>query len=65
MLLVLALYASTAHTGIHAGFGETPGIVNENTPRYDLEPVGSTISRVPWHGGRRRRTSADGPFSSL
>ena len=33
MLLALALYASTAHAGIPAGFGGTPGVVNENTPR--------------------------------
>lgn len=37
MLLALALYASTAHAGISAGFGGTPGVVNENTPLYDLE----------------------------
>ena len=27
--------------------------------------VGPIVSRVTWHGGRGRRTSADGPFSSL
>ena len=31
MLLALALYASTAHAGIPAGFGGTPGVVNEKT----------------------------------
>ena len=39
MLLALALYASTTHAGIPAGFGGTPGVINENTPRYDLEPL--------------------------
>jgi hypothetical protein len=29
MLLALALYASPAHAGIAAGFGETPGVVDE------------------------------------
>jgi hypothetical protein len=29
MLPALALYASTAHAGIPAGFGGTPGAVNE------------------------------------
>jgi hypothetical protein len=57
MLRALALYASTASAGIPARFGGTLGVVNENTPRYDLEPVGSTISRVAWHGGRRRQRS--------
>ena len=37
MLLALALYASTAHAGIPAGFGGTPGVVNENTLHYDPE----------------------------
>jgi len=37
MLLALALYASTAHAGIPAGFAGTPGVVNENTPHHDLE----------------------------
>jgi hypothetical protein len=27
--------------------------------------VGPMVSRVTWHGGRGRRTSADGPLSSL
>ncbi len=40
MLLALAFYASTAHAGIPAGFGGTPGVVNENTPHYDLELLG-------------------------
>jgi hypothetical protein len=39
MLLALALYASTALAGIPAGVGGTPGVVNENTPRHDLEPL--------------------------
>jgi hypothetical protein len=39
MLLALALHASTAHADIPAGFGGTPGVVNENTPHYDLEPL--------------------------
>lgn len=36
MLLALALYASTARAGIPAGFGETPGVVNEDRPDYDF-----------------------------
>ena len=36
MLPALALYASTAHAGISAGFGGTPGVVTEHTPYYDL-----------------------------
>jgi len=32
MLLALALHASTAHAGTPAGFGGTPGVINENTP---------------------------------
>jgi hypothetical protein len=47
MLLALALYASTAHAGILAGFDGTPGVVNENTPRYDLEPL--------YHDGKAHR----------
>jgi hypothetical protein len=39
MPLALALFASIAHAGIPAGFGGTPGVVNENTPHYDLEPL--------------------------
>jgi hypothetical protein len=39
MLLALALHASTDHAGIPAGFGGTPGVINENTPHYDLEPL--------------------------
>ena len=47
MLLALAFYASTAHAGIPAGFGGTPGVVNENTPHYDLELLGSEGSPGP------------------
>ena len=36
MRLTLALYASTAHAGIPAGFGGTPAAVTEHTPYYDL-----------------------------
>jgi hypothetical protein len=51
MLLALALYASTAHAGIPAGFGGTLGVVNENTPHYDLDLL--------YHDGKaHRRTSA-------
>jgi hypothetical protein len=32
MLLALALHAPTAHAGILAGLGGTPGVINENTP---------------------------------
>ena len=39
MLLALALYASTFHAGIPARSGGTPGVANENTPRYDLDVV--------------------------
>jgi len=47
MLLALALHASTDHAGIPAGFGGTPGVVNENTPHYDLEPL--------YHDGKAHR----------
>ena len=30
MLVALALYTSTAHAGIHAGFGGTPGADQSN-----------------------------------
>jgi hypothetical protein len=36
MLLALALHTSIPHAGLPAGFGETPGVVNEATPHYDL-----------------------------
>ena len=39
MLLALALHASTARAGTPAGFSGTPGVINENTPHYDLEPL--------------------------
>jgi hypothetical protein len=47
MLLALALYASTAHAGIPAVFGGTPGVVNENTQHYDLE--------LSYHDGKAHR----------
>jgi len=47
MLLALALYASTAHAGIPAGFGRMLGVVNENTPHYDLELL--------YHDGKAHR----------
>jgi hypothetical protein len=47
MLLARALYASTSHAGVPAGFGGTPGIVNENTPHYHLE--------LQYHDGRAHR----------
>jgi hypothetical protein len=59
MLLALALYASTAHAGIPAGFGGTPGVVNENTPHYDLELLGSEGSSGP------QRESPLGPRVTL
>ena len=46
-MLALALYASTAHAGIPAGFGGTPSVVNENTPHYDLELL--------YHDGKAHR----------
>jgi hypothetical protein len=59
MLLALALYASTAHAGIPAGFGGTPSAFNENTPHYDLELLGSEGSHGP------RRESPLGPRVTL
>lgn len=47
MLLALALCASTAQAGIPAGFGGTLGVINENTPHYDLELL--------YHDGKVRR----------
>jgi hypothetical protein len=49
MLLALALYASTAHAGIPAGFDGTHSALSENTPHYALELLGREGS----HGPRR------------
>jgi hypothetical protein len=49
MLLALALHASTAHAGTPAGFGGTPGFINERTPHYDLEPL--------YHDGKGRNSA--------
>ncbi|HXJ83716.1 MAG TPA: hypothetical protein VMS64_34140 [Candidatus Methylomirabilis sp.] len=45
MLLALALYASTVHAVIPVGLGGTPGVVDENTPHYDLELCTTTNPR--------------------
>jgi hypothetical protein len=45
MLLALALYASTSHAGVPAGFGGTPGIVNERTRRTATSSCCTTTGR--------------------
>ena len=74
MLLALALHASPDHAGVPAGFGGTPGVVNENTPHYHLEPLyhdgkaelsagaGVPASRSA-RGGGATRPAAPRPFS--
>lgn len=52
MLLALALHASTARAGTPAGFGGTPGVINENTPHYDLEPL--------YHDGKAQLSAGAG-----
>ena len=52
MLLALALHASTAHAGTPAGFGGTPGVIHENTPHYDLEPL--------YHDGKAQLSAGAG-----
>jgi hypothetical protein len=56
-LLALALYASTVHAGMPAGFGGTPGVVNENTPHYDLELL--------YHDRNAHRPDKRSSFGSL
>ena len=56
-MLALALYASTTDAGISARFGGAPGVVNGNTPRYDLEPL--------YHDGKAQRPDNRLAFGSL
>ncbi len=57
MLLALAMSAATAHAGIPAGFGGTPGVVNKDTPHYDL--------KLLYHDGKAQRPDKRPPFDSL
>ena len=57
MLLALAVCVSTAHAGIPAGFGETPGVITKNTPHYDLERLSDE--------GRRIGRTSDSSVGSL
>jgi len=58
MLLALAMSAATAHAGIPAGFGGTPGIVNEARRT-------TTSSCCTTTGRRRGRTSASPSVPSV